>query len=125
MPRFIAHFAEDSSLAVEIEAPDAEDARNGAWDRLPGSLCHSCTGHDGWSRNTGDAELIAVTDGDGDTVWEPEPESGYAEAERTRDAIAAAVHRNFAGDYCGRVDFHAVLDFIRSYEPREATTDAE
>lgn len=73
---YVVHFREDSSVTVSVEADSIEAAREAAYNALPGSLCHQCSGHGPWSRDIGDYEAVVITDASGDEVWHRADDEG-------------------------------------------------
>lgn len=78
--RYVVHFREDTTVSVEVDAASVDDAIAAAYNALPGSLCHQCTGHGAWSRDTGDYETLIVTDASGAEVWTATDESKESDA---------------------------------------------
>lgn len=67
---YTVYFSQSAGTAVrDVEADDAEDAIDKAYDDLPGGLCHQCAARIDLA---GDWEPEAVTD-NGKTVWERKP----------------------------------------------------
>lgn len=75
--KYKVEFRGTATTTVTVEADDPEDARDKAWEELPGGLCIHCSGFAEASYNE-DApfrewpeamEPYEVTDDEGETVW--------------------------------------------------------
>jgi hypothetical protein len=73
MTKYTVYLETGLEVGVKVEAADADEAIDKAYDERPGSICAQCSGWgQNWTKSEGD-ELepnCVVDDATGETVWE-------------------------------------------------------
>lgn len=74
MSEFKVYFEGMAGVVVTVEADDAEDAIEKAYDEIPSGVCAQCSGwREKWSLDVPDDwKLDSVADENGDTVYTEE-----------------------------------------------------
>lgn len=77
MPEFTVYLSKGTEIAIRVEAEDAEDAMEKAYDADVRGICALCSGWgQTWGRDeSDDMDPTAVNDADGKTVWEASSET--------------------------------------------------